>query len=124
MKKHRWIQRSNQTDLDINGLNNRNSIRAKFCQSGYFRCNFGLVLDSRYAKNDFKRAHIYSYKRCDGKWDCADGSDEAWINDECKSLERNNTECKLTVEEGLKFCGMIDNFFEIIYDIRKMWYLL
>ena len=110
MKRHQWFQRNNPNDVGIDVNPDRNSSKAKFCQSGYFRCNFGLVLDPRYARNDFERAHIESYKRCDGKWDCADGSDEAWIDDECKSLERNNTKCKLTIEEGLKFCGMINNF--------------
>ena len=101
-------QLDNEMDLaEIGtGLKNiKNSIKAKFCQHGFFRCNYGLVIDPRNATNDFQRAHIPKYKRCDGKWDCSDGSDEAYINEKCKVAEKNSTECQLTIEDGMKFCG-------------------
>ena len=80
-------------------------VKVKFCQHGFFRCNYGLVIDPRNATNDFERAHIPKYKRCDGKWDCSDGSDEAYINEKCKVAEKNSSECQLTIEDGMKFCG-------------------
>ena len=104
---HPLTQKNNPHKIEQEFNDNQKSNRAKFCQDGYFRCNFGFKSDTRYAKNDFERAHIPAYKRCDGIVDCIDGSDEEWINEECKHIERNNTKCQLTIEEGLKFCGII-----------------
>ena len=99
----------NHTGIKEQGFDdNQKSNNATFCQDGFFRCNFGFISDTRYAKNDFEREHIPAYKRCDGIKDCADGSDEEWINEECKQKsQKNDTKCQLTIEEGLKFCGII-----------------
>jgi hypothetical protein len=59
-------------------------------------------------KNDFERTHVLNYKRCDDTNDCADGSDEAWINEGCKNDEpKNDPKCNLIQKEEEMFCGMV-----------------
>ena len=104
-KNHKLDQGMDLAEIRTGFIDKETLIKVKFCQHGFFRCNYGLVIDSRNATNDFQRAHIPKYKRCDGKWDCSDGSDETYINEKCKFADKNSTECQLTIEDGMKFCG-------------------